>query len=173
VADGDAHVRLRFSSARMPAAAHQGRGLPISPDSRSRCQGTERSCNRATQYSARAASNALAPSACPARSRSSRRIRSRLSTTRVGIEVPERRSRMGMAVRLPFVAPLHRSEIGNRAPPSCTGGRSAARSQASHTQGRDRKARQRPYTAAFIRNAPARIGLRHPHRTGIARPRGT
>src|SRR5688500_2904842 len=79
---------------------------------------------------------------------------------------------MVLAVRISVKESLARCGFANRAKTSsrCVG--PATGGQGSRARRGDYKACELPHVAAFLRHAPARKRLRHPHRPGTARSLG-
>jgi integrase len=112
------------------------------------------------------AANASCARSSLTRSRSRGWLRPRLSSLRSRGKVSERRSRVGLAVRLSFQATVDRPTLRRRAPTPRPGRCVATGSEARDPAGAHREARQRPYPAAFLRHASTGIRLRHPHSAG-------
>jgi integrase len=93
-----------------------------------------------------------------------------LAASRACPEVPARRIRVGLAVRVSVREPLRGPrDRCHPAPPRVSGYRPSG-DQARGASRRNLQAGELPHTAAFIRHAPPAGRLRHPHGAGAAGP---
>lgn len=91
---------------------------------------------------------------------------------RVGPQIPACGNRFRLAIRVPRLAPRHRSVRWPReASPHRRKSPATCRPQC-RTTGRPASAGVAAHPAPLLRHPPAGIRLRHPHRAGIARPPG-
>src|SRR5664280_1830410 len=109
----------------------------------------------------------------PPRGRPPRGLRQRLSARRPRAEVSGRGQVVGLAVDLPRRVAQRRPASGRRlspAPPPSGRNARPTRRPARRARGPPRKARKLPHPAAFLRHAPPRERLGHPHHPGAPRP---
>ena len=94
----------------------------------------------------------------------------RVAAIRAGSQVRERRSRVGLAIRLSIGHDLGRSARRGATTASPGGPGIPARDESRGAGGGHRQARHTSYAETLVRYAPSRRWLRHPHRAGAAGP---
>ena len=134
-----------------------------------RGQGRQGPRDDAARESGAAAAGALRQGARTAPPRPCGALRRGVVAARARAQVPARRIRVGLAVRVSLAEPLSRSGERSDPPPSRAPGHAWPRGDACGACRAVRQAGELPHAAPLLRHASARTRLRHPHGAGAAR----